>query len=124
MMNKFLIALTLTVSTGLFAVPDNLGGICNCDPDPNIGCLDCDSCTPVGDPATEYVDCELIDTEEDLEDTEEEIDSDIDNEAEDFDENGILGAVEGTYADYEEVYIIDEETPYTNEAEMIPSWCD
>lgn len=125
-MNKFLLALTLTISTGLFAapVPDNLGGICNCDSDPDIGCSDCDSCEPVGDPATEYISCELIDTGDDLDETDEEIDSDIDDTADDFDQNGILGVVEGTYADYEEVYIIDAETPYTNEVEMKPSWCD
>lgn len=125
-MNKFLIPLTLIISAGLFAapVPDNLGGICNCDSDVDIGCSDCDDCEPVGDPATAYFGCVLIDTEEDLDDTEEDVDSDIDDTSDEFDENGIIGIVEGTYADYEEVYVIDEETPYSNEIEMAPSWCD
>ncbi|MBS0628953.1 MAG: hypothetical protein JSS30_01865 [Verrucomicrobia bacterium] len=96
-----------------------------CDSDTDIGCVgDCDGCEPVNDPATNYVDCVLASTEDDLDDTEDLIDDDFDETDEESDETGLFGVVEGTYADYEEIYIIDPDTPYTNEIEITPSWCD
>jgi hypothetical protein len=49
--------------------------------------------------------------------------SSIDLNALDLAYSGMLGTVEGTYADSEEIFIVDGETDYTNEVDVTPSWC-
>jgi hypothetical protein len=37
---------------------------------------------------------------------------------------GMMGTSEGTYADSEEVYILDGDTEFTNENDIAPAWCE
>lgn len=125
-MNKYIVTLSLLLTAAAFSapIPDNLGGICDCD-DVIFDCLgDCEGCDIICDPLCHAVDCELTDIEEELEETEDLLEEDFDEHADEAYENGMFAAVEGTYADYEEVFYIDDETPFTNEVEIIPSWCE
>lgn len=36
---------------------------------------------------------------------------------------GMIGTTEGTYPDYEKIYIIDGTTPLTNEIKIVSHWC-
>jgi len=123
-MKKALFLTSMMFASALFSqtpIPDDLGGECECFSD-NF-CEFCD-CFFDGDPATEAFDCEFIDVDDELFLDEEILEDDIDYNNAEFEEVGYLGAVEGTYADFDEVYVIDAETPYTNQVELIPTWCD
>ena len=37
---------------------------------------------------------------------------------------GMFGPREGTFPDYEDIYVLDGETALTNEIDVLPSWCD
>jgi YVTN family beta-propeller protein len=38
--------------------------------------------------------------------------------------SGMMGIIEGTFPDYRDIYIIDNETLWTNEITLTPSWCE
>lgn len=123
-MNKFFALALATVTTAVFAAPipsDLDPAFCQCD---SAGyCINCD-CDFDGNPATFAFNCEPTALEDELFEDEEITYEDYEHTEEEFDELGFTGAVEGTYADYEEVYIVDAETPYTNEVWITPSWCE
>ena len=47
----------------------------------------------------------------------------IDTNEEEIANCGMLGTTEGTYADSEEICVLDDETVYSNEVDVTPSWC-
>jgi hypothetical protein len=65
-----------------------------------------------------------VDTDEEIAEEEELVYDDIDSAEGESEEFGMLGVVEGTIPDAEEVFILDDDTLFTNEVEISPSWCE
>jgi hypothetical protein len=123
------------VSNPIFAVvpiDSGVGGECACtcvaeDDFSSGSCVgDCD-CVVDCDGTDCVADCLCIALEEDediIEQDDELIFEDIDEDRIDVDDTGLMGTTEGTFADYEEVFVLDGETPITNEVTITPGWCD
>lgn len=96
-----------------FADLDFLDGECFGDCDCILFCdgIDC------------FADCICLFEEDELDSDAGELFDEIEEDQEDVDETGFLSPQEGTYADYEEIYFIDNETQFTTEVDAVPSWC-
>jgi hypothetical protein len=62
--------------------------------------------------------------EDEAEEDDELVFDEIDDAEESIQDSGMMGTSEGTYADSEDVYVLDDETAITNEVDITPSWCD
>lgn len=124
-MKKYLLLFSFLFSGFVYSapVPDNLGGVCLCD-DSGDCFGDCEDCEVICDPVCEAVGCVLFTDEEELEEDDNLIFDDIDESETEVADTGMLSLTEGTYADSEEVYVIDDEIVLTNEVDITPSWCD
>lgn len=131
--NILIVAFAFLVSTPVFAVvPFNSGGPCICpceaaDDFSSASCaVDCD-CTVNCNGITCTASCECLTTEEaeeELQHDDELIFDEITENMDDIDDTGMMGTTEGTFADYEEIYVLDGETAITNEVDITPGWCD
>lgn len=129
----FVIACLSFFSISAYAIPLDPGVTCTpgcvCEQDPSYTSGSCSGgcdCTVTCDGVTCVADCICISVEEDeeIEHEDELVFDEIAENERDIEDTGMMGTTEGTFADYEEIYIVDGETAITNEVDITPSWCD